>query len=181
MRYFTVLVGITLLLLGATSAFALPPTQLGFLSDDMTFQYCDYEEFKIDSGGFLAAGYDNNAPCGLADGVMIGVQAKFPPSNLPVTGPVLVFGDSTIDASYDAFTGDQAMLVTKTVPYDIHAPHFGWEALFNTYDSFYVYLADWGYLTATLPAADKFDAKSKGTNGPRAIFTNLTGARNVMQ
>lgn len=179
MRRFTGLVVITLVLLGASSAFGVPPTKLGFLSSDMSFQYCDYEEFKLD--GFLASGYDNNSPCGpYLDGVMIGVQASFPPSNLPVAGPVYVFGDASIDAFCDCFSGDQALLVTKTVPYNIHAPHFGWEGLYNTYDAFYVYLLDWGYLTDTLPDTGP-EGKSSKTTSPTAIFQNLTRDRNVMQ
>jgi hypothetical protein len=178
MRYFTTLVVITLVLLGATSAFAVPPTQLGLLSSDMSEQYCDFLEFKLD--GFLASGYDNNSACDTPDGSMIGVQASFPPSDLPVTGQVYVFGDSSEDALYDYFTGDQLLLVIKTVPYNIHAPHFGWEFLFNTYDSFYAYLGNYGYLTANLPAVDKLGAKSKGTAKPNAAYSNLSRAHNVM-
>jgi hypothetical protein len=66
MKRFTGLVVITLVLLGASSAFGVPPTKLGFLSDDMSFQYCDYAVFKLD--GFLASGYDNNSDCGYLDG-----------------------------------------------------------------------------------------------------------------
>jgi hypothetical protein len=144
----------------------------------MSFQYCDYEEFKLD--GFLASGYDNNSDCGYDDGVMIGVQTSFPPSDLPVTGAVYAFGDASIDAFCDCFSGDQALLVTKTVPYNIHAPHFGWEGLYNTYDAFYAYLLDWGYLTDTIPDNGP-ESKSSKTTSPRAIFQNRTRDRNVMQ
>ena len=179
MKRFTGLVVITLVLLGASSAFGVPPTKLGFLSDDMSFQYCNYEEFKLD--GFLASGYDNNSACGTRDGVMIGVQASFPPSDLPVVGPVYAFASADEDAYCDCFTGEQFLLVTKTVPYDIHAPHFGWEGLLNNYDGFYAYLLDWGYLTDTLPAVAGPDAKSGGKGSPKAIGQNLSREHNVMQ
>jgi hypothetical protein len=137
-----------LILLGCGAAFG--QVKLGFLSDDMSFQYCDFEEFVIYSGGF-AAGIDAQGDCNAQDAILIGVKDMFPPSNLPVTGTVYVLADSAIDAGCDCFTGDQAILITQTKAYNIHAPHFGWEVLFNLYDSYYAYLNNWGYLTNTLP------------------------------
>jgi hypothetical protein len=91
-----------------------------------------------------------------------------------------VFGDASIDAFCDCFSGEQALLVTKTQAYNIHAPHFGWEGLYNTYDAFYVYLLDWGYLTDTI-LDNGPEGKSSKTASPKAIFQNLTRDRNVMQ
>ncbi len=188
MKRFTGLVVITLVLLGCTSAFAVAPTKLGFLSSDMSTLYCNYEEFKtgVDPDGFIAAGYDNLSQCGpYLDGVMIGVPTKLPPSDLPVVGSLYAFADAQIDAYCNGerpdgcFTGDQLLTITGTVPYNIHAPHFGWEVLYNTYDSFYAYLDNWGYLTSDLPLAVTADSKSSKKAAPKT-FLNMSHDHNVM-
>jgi hypothetical protein len=43
------------------------------------------------------------------------------------------------------------MLVTATTPVNPRKPKFGWEFVYNTYESFSQYLGDWGYLTANVP------------------------------
>jgi hypothetical protein len=146
MRLSTGLVVITLLLLGCGTMFG-ESVELGFLSSDMSFQYCDVESFITYPGG-LATGIDSQAGCGEIDGILIGAKVTFPPSFLPLAGTFYALADSNIDAGCDCFTGDQGLLITGTKAYNIHAPHFGWEYLYNTYDSFYTYLNDWGYLIA---------------------------------
>jgi len=164
MKRLTLLAVITFCLLACSNAFGQfyvlsPQYQLGFLSSDMKTLYCDYESFGTD--GAIAAGIDAQGACGAPDGVMIGLQATFPPSRLPLAGTYYVMADSLIDASCDCFSGDQAISITGTTAYNIHAPHFGWELLINTYDGFYAYLDSWGYLTNTLPLAKTEKASQK--------------------
>ena len=175
MKRFIGLGAITLFLLGCGSASA--QIVLGFLSSDMSTQYCDFEVF--DTQGALTAGVDVLEGCGAPDGVMIGLKATFPPSNLPVTGTVYVMADSLLDASCECFTGAQLISITKTQAYNIHAPHFGWETLVNTYDGFYAYLDNWGYLTNELP----FAPATKGAKSAplRTSFSNPSRARNMMK
>jgi hypothetical protein len=176
MKRLTGLVVITLFLLACSSAFG--QDNLGFLSSDMSYQYCNYEQLEF-IGGALAVGIDNNSACFSPDGQMLGFKVTLPPSNLPVTGTVYAMADSEFDAYCECWSGDQELFITGTQPYNIHAPHFGWELLFNTYDAFYAYLDNWGYLTSTLPlVAAKDDAKSKSQ--VRAVFQPLTYGQNAM-
>jgi hypothetical protein len=163
MKRLTVFAVITLFVLGCSTAFG--QVNLGFLSSDMSIQYCDFESLEF--GGFLAAGIHVNAACGTPDGSMLGFKDTLVASNLPLTGTVYALGDSTIDAYCDCFSGDQALWITQTQAYNIHSPHIGWEVLFNTYDAFYAYLDNYGLLTNTLPLA----AQAKGKSGVSSIGT----------
>jgi hypothetical protein len=169
MKRLTVFAAITFFLLGCSSAFG--QTYLGFLSKDMSFQYCDSEALEF--SGVFASGYDDKSGCGALNSVLIGLKATLPPSNLPLTGTVYVLGDSALDADCDCFSGDQGLLIQQTKPYNIHAPHFGWETLFNTYDAFYAYLDDWGYLTNNLPVGPITKGKSE------SLFHSLSRDHNM--
>lgn len=172
------LVVLTLLLLLCGSAFAENIAALGFVSNDMTTQYCDLEEFVYGSGlSGLATGVHILQTCDLpANATMIGAKVTLPPSALPVTGDLYMMADAVIDAECDCFTGDQAMLLTQTKGYNIHAPHFGWEALYNTYDAFYAYLDNWGYLINEL--APPAPPAGKTTKTPSV--QHLSRDRNMM-
>ncbi len=173
MKRFAGLAVLTLLLLGCSSAFG--QIYLGFLSNDMTVVYCDYE--ALYPSGFIASGTHVNADCLAPDGAMVGLKTTFPSSFLPLAGTYYAMGDTVIDAYCDCFTGDQALWVTGTQPYNIHAPQFGWEILFNTEDSFYAYLDNWGYLIDPPPPTARADAKSKG---PNVSFKPLNYGHSVM-
>jgi len=165
---------ITLVLLACSSAFA--QTDLGFLSNDMSVLYCDYE--SVIFGGFLAAGIHENAACGAPDGSMLGFKDSLVASNLPLTGTVYAFGDSDIDAQCDCFSGDQLLTITQTKAYNIHAPHIGWEVLFNTYEAFYAYLDNWGYLTNQLPLGP---VQAGGPSKGGSSIQTLSRDRNVLK
>ena len=144
MKRLTGFVVMTLFVLGCSSVFvhALPsgPVQFG-LVDQYGLVFCDYLEFSY--GTALASGIDVNEPCGLPDGSMLGVTVTVPAGpGLPVTGPVVVVGDSAADVF--GYTGDQIMLILKTKASNTK---YGWVELFNTYDTYILYIADWGYLT----------------------------------
>ena len=175
MKRLTGFVVITLFLLGCSTAFG--QVVLGFLSSDMSTLYCDFEVF--DYSGPLASGIDVSDACGFPDGSMIGLKATLPTSNLPLTGTVYVLADSLLDAGCDCFTGDQAISITQTKAYNIHSPQFGWEVLVNTYDGFYAYLENWGYLTNELPVAPTKNAPTKALP-MRASSKNLSRDRNMM-
>ncbi len=176
MKRVTVLAVITLFVLGCSSAFG-QGFELGFLSSDMSTLYCNFE--VVSEYGALASGVDVLEGCGAPDGVMIGLQATFPPSKLPLAGKYYVLADSVIDADCICFSGDQAITVTGTTAYNIHAPHFGWELLFNTYDGFYAYLNNWGYLTNDLPLAKTEKTAQKAP--PTISLGTLSKDHNVMQ
>ena len=166
---------ITLFLLVCGNAFG-SHVQLGFLSNDMSIQYCDYEDFKV-YNSTLAGGIHNQADCGLYDGSMIGIQDTFSASNLPLTGDVVAFADSVIDAGCFCFSGEQAIWITQTQPYNIHSPHIGWEYLYNTYDAFYAYVGNYGFLTTTLgPVAPV----GQGKTAPRST-ANPSRDHNAMK
>jgi hypothetical protein len=164
MKRLTVLAVITLFLLGCSSAFG---QILGFLSNDMSTVYCDFEELY--PSGYIASGTHYNVDCGAPDGAMVGLKTTFPPSFLPLAGTFYAMGDSEFDAFCDCFTGDQAVYVTATQPYNIHAPQFGWEILFNTEDAFYAYLDNYGFLI-DIPLGVRTEGKSKK---PQASFQPL--------
>ena len=174
MKRLTVLAVVTLFLL-ACSAFG--QTNLGFLSNDMTTVYCDSESLEF--SGFFAAGIHENVDCGEPDGSMIGVKDTFPPSFLPLAGTFYVMDDSEFDAICVCFSGDQAVYVTGTQPYNIHAPQFGWEVLFNTYDAFYAYLDNWGYLIDG-PVAPIVRADAKSKSKAKVSFQPLNYGHSVM-
>ncbi|MFZ3264907.1 MAG: hypothetical protein WA172_12975 [Terriglobales bacterium] len=176
MKRFAGLAVITFFLLGCSSAFG--QIYLGFLSNDMTVVYCDFEELY--PVGFIASGIHENIDCGAPDGAMEGLKTTFPPSFLPLAGTYYAMGDTEFDAFCDCFTGDQAVYVTATQPYNIHAPQFGWEVLFNTEDAFYAYLDNWGYLIGDPPAPTaRAEAKSK-SKGPNVSFKPLNYSHSVM-
>ena len=141
-----------LLVLGCSAALAQLPVTLGFISSDGSSQYCDYETLEIAPP--FATGIHVLTSCGLpADGTLIGLRGSILPSaKLPVTGgQTYLLADSTADALDGTFTGVQFMLVTATTPVNPRKPKFGWEFVYNTYESFSQYLGDWGYLTANVP------------------------------
>ncbi len=175
MKRFASLAVLTLLLLGCSTAFG--QIALGFLSNDMTVVYCDFE--VIAPSGFIASGTHVNADCGAPDGAMVGLKTTFPSSFLPLAGTYYAMGDTVIDAYCDCFTGDQALWVTGTQPYNIHAPQFGWEVLFNTEDAFYAYLDNWGYLIdpPPYPLTAQGEAKSKK---PKVSFEPLNYGHSAM-
>jgi hypothetical protein len=108
---------------------------------------------------------------------MIGITDTFPASNLPVTGDVVAFADSVIDAGCVCLSGYQAIWITQTKAYNIHSPHFGWEFLFNVPDAFDAYLGNYGFLTTQLgPLAPV----GKGTAVKRSSET-LSRNNNVMK
>jgi hypothetical protein len=134
----------TLFVLGCSSAFvyAAPsgPVQFG-LVDVYNNVFCDYVEFSY--GSALASGKDVNEPCGFPDGSMLGVTVTVPASTgVYVSGPAVVVGDSAADVF--GYSGVQIMLILKTRASNTK---YGWAELFNIYDAYDVYLADWGYLT----------------------------------
>ncbi len=142
-----------LLVLGCSAAWAQQTVTLGFISSDGSSQYCDYETLQIAPP--LATGIHVLTSCGLpADGTLIGLRGSILPSaKLPVTGgQTYLLADSTADAESGTFSGVQIMWVTATTPANPRKPKFGWEYIYNTYESFSQYLGDWGYLTATVPA-----------------------------
>ena len=165
---------ITLVLLACSSAFG--QVNLGLLSNDMSVLYCDYESF--DYGPFFAAGIHENGACGTPNGSMLGFKDSLVASNLPLTGTVYAFGDSSIDADCICFSGDQLLWITQTKAYNIHAPHIGWEVLFNTYEAFYAYLDNWGYLTNQLPLGP---VQAGGPSKGGSSIQTLSRDRNVMK
>ncbi len=174
MKRFTGLAVSSIFLLACGAAFG--QTNLGFLSNDMSTLYCDYE--SLEYSGFLASGIHVNTYCNAPDGAMVGFKITLPPSNLPLTGTLYAMGDSEIDAYCDCWTGDQAIWMTQTRPYNIHAPQFGWEVLFNTYDAFYAYVDNWGYLIDEGPTVAA-QAKSKSSK-PQASFQPLSYSHGEM-
>jgi len=163
MKRLTVLAVISMFVLGCGSAFG--QIDLGFLSNDMKTVYCDYE--ALYPSGFIASGTHYNVDCGAPDGAMLGLKTTFPPSRLPLAGTFYAMGDSEFDAFCDCFSGDQAVYVTATVPYNIYAPQLGWEILFNTEDAFYAYLDNYGYLIDAPAPTARTEGKSKK---PQASF-----------
>ena len=166
----TCLVVTVLLVLGCSAAFAQQNVTLGFLASDGVFQYCDVETLVISSP--LAAGIHANPLCGLSpDATLVGFRGSILPSaHLPVTGgQTYLLADSGLDAICNCFTGEQAILVTATTPVNPKNPKFGWEYLYNTYESFDSYLGNWGYLTATLPADGPLASGAANRSGVSAL------------
>ena len=148
----TCLVVTVLLVLGCSAAFAQQNVVLGFLASDGVSQYCDIETLVISPP--YASGIHMNPACGFSpDATLVGFRGSIlPVAHLPVTGgQTYLLADSGLDAICNCFTGEQAILVTATIPVNPKKPKFGWEYLYNTYESFNSYLGNWGYLTATLP------------------------------
>jgi hypothetical protein len=140
-----------LLVLGCSAAFAQKNLVFGFLESDGVTLACDYESLVISPP--YAAGIHVLTNCGLPlDGTLVGFRGSvLPVAHLPVTGgQTYLLADSSADAICDCFTGVQVMLVTASIV-NPKKPQFGWESLFNEYESFNAYLGDWGYLTTTIP------------------------------
>ncbi len=149
MKRATCLAVTVLLVLGCSAAFA--QVTLGLLSSDGVTQYCDYETFAISAP--YAAGIHVASLCGFSDGALVGFRGSvLPVANLPVTGgQTYLLADSIIDSACNCFSGEQGILVTAATAVNPRKPKFGWEFLFNVYESFDSYLGSWGYLT-TIPA-----------------------------
>ncbi|MGA3194383.1 MAG: hypothetical protein ABSD39_05220 [Terriglobales bacterium] len=176
MKWSTFLMGITVLALACSAASAQGGAVLGFLANDGVTQYCDYEEFLWAPLPF-ASGVHVFRECGSAyDGNLVGFKGNIAASSgLPVTGgEIYLLAESGIDASCDCFSGDQAMLITRTTPVNPKVPEFGWQYLVNTYDAFNVYLTNWGYLTATIPGEGQV---AKGATG-KPLSSLQAGSRN---
>jgi hypothetical protein len=145
----------TLFLLACSTAFG--QIEVGFIANDGVTQYCDYEVLLLSPVPY-ASGIHVLRDCGLPyDATLVGFKGNIAPSTgLPVTGgEIYLLADNIADTVCGCFTGEQAMLVTRTVPHPPKTWRFGWEYFVNTYESFNEYLTDWGYLTNTL-----------GTGGP---------------
>jgi hypothetical protein len=155
----------TLMVLGCSAAFG--QVQLGFLDSDGVTQYCDYEVFSY--GTSLASGIDVGRPCNENDGTMIGVVDSGIGGY--VSGTVVVFADSAIDAMDGTYTGYQALLITQT---KVSKNHYGWEYLYNDYDDFAIYLSSYGYLTKHTGAlAPLTEGHGKSLAGSRSHAVNL--------
>ncbi len=168
MKRLTVLAVITILVVfGCSAAFGEGIVTLGFVDSTGTELYCDYLNFSY--GSTLASGIDVASLCGVPDGTLIGVVTSFPQSLEPVTGQIVMLADSENDAFYEAYTGVQPILVTKTTP---SKTHFGWEVFFNDYDDFEYYLNSWGYLTKELPLAP---VAREGKTGKASVPASVVG------
>lgn len=138
--------------LGCSAAFAQKNVTLGLLASDGAFLYCDYYNFDISPP--YAAGIHVNPNCGDSpDATLVGFRGSvLPVAHLPVTGgQTYLLADNLDDAICNCFTGTQTILVTATTPMNPKNPKFGWEYVYNNYESFAPYLNNWGYLTTTLP------------------------------
>jgi hypothetical protein len=142
---------ITLLVLGCSAAFAQTYT-FGFGDT------CDSETFTV-SGPF-AAGTHVLTPCGKpVNGVLVGFKTNLPVDAGPVTGAVVIFADNTFDAEYEAYTGCQFDLVTKTKAAAKHNPKYGW-VFYYSCSGGQDYVGNYGYLTAMLDASHHGGANS---------------------
>lgn len=149
MKRLTGFVVITLfVVLGCSAAFGEGLATFGLVDNTGTELYCNYLNFSY--GTSLASGIDVNQLCGFADGTMLGVVTVFPAGlHPPVSGQVVMLGDSANDAYADTYTGTQPIVVTLT---KASKTHYGWEVFYNFYDSFDFVLYNYGYLTKQLPA-----------------------------
>jgi hypothetical protein len=162
MKRLTGLVPITLfVLLGCSAAFGEGLVTLGLVDNNDNF-LCDYLNFSY--GTSLASGIDVQEACGIDDGTLIGVVTTLPAGFMfPVSGPIVMLADNAEDAVAGGYAGTQFILVTKTTA---SKTHYGWESLFNIYDSFYVVLYDYGYLTNDLPPSPLVG--KEGEKAPRS-------------
>jgi hypothetical protein len=178
----TCLAVITLLVLSCSSAFAASGSfSLGFLSYDESTQFCDYETVAF-SDPFTAGVHNLTAVCGLPyDAAMIGFKATIPATTgQPVVGPVYTLADQVFDAEFVAYSGLQAVWVTKTKAatkgqLKKGAP-FGWSFYFDAGGNGTDYLGNFGFLTTTLGAKQNgsvaktsFGAASKNAKGKQLV------------
>jgi hypothetical protein len=140
---------IALLALGCSAAFG-QSFSLGFLSNDGSTQYCDYEVVSV-AKPYAAGTHNLTAVCLLpSDAAQVGFTTTIPASTgAPVTGAVVALADQVFDAEFQAFSGLQAVWVTKT---KASSKKFGWSFYYDGAGNGTDYLGNYGYLTTTLGA-----------------------------
>ncbi len=151
------LVVITLFVLGCGAAFGQGSATLGFTSPADLFLDCDYEQIEWGgSNNLYAQGTDNLTACsGSAnpDATMVCVKASNGVGgSLQITAPVYACADNIFDASSGTYTGDQWLLATEIKPSRL-LHHYGWVGYVGF--SGVEFLANYGYLSASYPGANK--------------------------
>jgi hypothetical protein len=149
---------IALFALGCTAAFG-QSYALGFLSNDQSKQYCDYETFAV-AKPYAAGTHVLTVGCSEAyDAPMIGFMGTIPAtSGAPVTGAVVLLADGVIDAQYQTYSGLQAIWVTKTkasTKAQLAKGIFGWSFYYDLGGNGTDYLGNYGFLTTHLGPAAK--------------------------
>jgi hypothetical protein len=149
----TSLAVITLLVLGCSAAFAQGSGTLGFTTSGGNFLYCNYEEFVYGStNNFYFTGLDNATPCGTGfTSTILGSKSVISAADgSPVlSGPAYNYADA-VYSNYGYGGQFQWYVITQIKPSRL-LHHFGWAGYIGEYgDSF---LANYGYLSATLPGA----------------------------
>ena len=147
---------ITLFVLGCDAAFAQGSATLGFTSAAGEYCYCNYEQIQWGgANNYYIQGVDNlQAACeapfnGTIEGVKVSINAA--DASPVLNGPVYAYADNLIDADSEAYTGLQWFVITQLKPSTL-LHHFGWVG----YEGFSgeEFLANWGYLSASIPGAN---------------------------
>jgi hypothetical protein len=149
---------ITLLVLGCSAAFAQGSFTLGFETPGDLGLSCNYEQIQYGgSNNFYMQGIDNLTACdgtqnaySTIEGVKVSVT---PADGTPVlTGPAYAYADNLYDAFSASYTGDQWLVITQTTPSKL-LRHYGWVGYVGF--SGLEFIADYGYLSASYPGANK--------------------------
>ncbi len=152
---------ITLLVLGCSAAFAQGSFTLGFASAGDLGLYCNYEEITYGgSNNFYMQGIDNlTAGCFLPINATIeGVAIKIlPVDGAPIRyngGAAGVYGyaDNIYDAEFESYSGFQWFVLTQSVP-STRLKQYGWVGYAGF--SGLEFLGNYGYLSASIPGANK--------------------------
>ncbi len=148
---------ITLFVLGCSAAFAQGSFTLGFTSAGDLGLYCNFEEAQYGgSNNFYFQAIDNlQDGCFLnvnatAEGVKVSIAAL---DGAPViTGPAYAYADNIYDAEFQYYTGFQWFVITQTKPSKL-LRHYGWVGYAGF--SGLEFLGNYGYLSASIPGANK--------------------------
>ena len=166
---------VAVLALGCSAASA--QFNFGFLSYTKATQYCDYESFATSAP--FAGGIHVLTTCGLPyDAPTVGFKGSIPkPTGQPVFGAVYFLADGVFDAEFVAYSGLQAIWVTRTVA---SSKKFGWSFYYNFIDTYGEYLGNYGYLDTTLgPAKHGLAGTSKTSfKGAKGL---AKGSKNLIQ
>jgi hypothetical protein len=165
---------ITLCVLGCSAAFAQGSFTLGFASPADEGLSCNYEQIQYGgSNNFYMQGIDNITDACFAEfgnATIEGVKVSIVPSDgsLVLAGPAYAYADTIYDAFSGDYTGYQWFVITQTKPSTL-LRHYGWVGYLGF--SGFELLADYGYLSASYPGANKSGKPILGTTNASAALS----------
>jgi hypothetical protein len=143
---------LTVVILGCCGAFAQGSGTLGFTTFGGLSLYCNYEQFVYGgSNNYYFTGEDNATLCTGLSSTIEGVKVAINPNDgSPVLGgPAYAYADA-VYSNYGFGGQFQWFAITQIKPSKL-LHHFGWAGYIGEYGD--EFLANYGYLSASLPGA----------------------------